>query len=375
MKGKGLVLIGGIFIALLLSAPSSEAQEIEWKLKVAVEGAPIRLQPDPTSPALSTVAKGTILKSYEKEGDWFRIIPAPDKDGVVSIGYISSADVVVLEEKTRPEPDFWSNAPAAFRGIRLTVKITGGYNSRFESGLERAVIGFLDRGTAYAVSKGNNLYGRTTAAYLEGYDLGIDIIYRFDARLGLGLGLDYSGLTGKSLQVCGRNEYQMFSITSIPSVNAYAVRLGPHYEIPLSRLFKIALEGGPSFTFLNYKYSYGLPVYGDTQEYLIKVKGRNLGAWGGIGLELALNDRAGFFLEARGRYAKIGDLKGREQFITVMNYQRLTSEAEGVLYLVEGETYPRLAVFEDDSSAELAARKAVFDLSGVSLLVGLKFKI
>ena len=38
----------------------------EWKLKISVEKAFIRLKPDINSPIESTVVKGTILESHEK---------------------------------------------------------------------------------------------------------------------------------------------------------------------------------------------------------------------------------------------------------------------------------------------------------------------
>jgi hypothetical protein len=377
MKPTRLGLVGGIIAAASFSALSLDAQQVEWKLKVVAAGAPIRLQPDPASPILSTVPAGTVLTSYEKEGDWFRIITAPDKDGVVSIGYVAFADVVVLKEKVKPEPDFWTDQAGAFRGIGISVRITGGFASKFKSGLERGVIGLLDRGSDVAASMGYHLYHRAAASYLKGYDLGVDVLYRLFPRLGLGIGLDYSGLNGRSVQVCGRNEYKMSSITSIHSVDAYALRLGLHYEIPLSGHLKIALCGGPSLMSINYRYSFGLPLPGDnySEEYLIRADGRSFGAWGGASVGLALIERAELFLEARGRLARIGGLKGREQLITVAGYQRRASEAEGTLFLVEGGAYSKLAVSRDASAAGPGAREAVFDVSGFSFLIGLKFKI
>jgi hypothetical protein len=65
-----------------------ECQASEWTLKVSVSEARIRLKPDPLGPTLSAVPKGTILKSFAREGEWFRVITEPGREGFVTIGYV-----------------------------------------------------------------------------------------------------------------------------------------------------------------------------------------------------------------------------------------------------------------------------------------------
>ena len=55
------------------------------------------------SPVVTTVATDTILESYEKQGEWFRVIIRSDKEGVASIGYILSSDVEIISEKLSQE--------------------------------------------------------------------------------------------------------------------------------------------------------------------------------------------------------------------------------------------------------------------------------
>ena len=75
-------------------------QEItEWKLKISVEKAFVRLKPDMNSPVESTVAKGTILQSHEKVEEWYRVVIGPDESGFVVIGYIHSDNVEIIAEK------------------------------------------------------------------------------------------------------------------------------------------------------------------------------------------------------------------------------------------------------------------------------------
>ncbi len=71
----------------------------EWELKVLVEKANIRMEPDMKSPVVTYVVRGAMLKSYERTGAWFRVIIGSDKDGFVSMGYIQVSDVEIVKEK------------------------------------------------------------------------------------------------------------------------------------------------------------------------------------------------------------------------------------------------------------------------------------
>jgi len=87
-------------LALNLNSP-------EWELKVLVEKANIRTEPDEKSPVVTYIARGAMLKSYERTGAWFRVIIGSDKVGFVSLGYIHVSDVEIVKEKLGQETDFW----------------------------------------------------------------------------------------------------------------------------------------------------------------------------------------------------------------------------------------------------------------------------
>ena len=83
MRGKSyfFILWGVCFLSLNIYALNPES--FEWRLKVSVGKADIRLEPNAESPVLTTVEKGLALESYEKIGEWFRVVAGPDEKGVV----------------------------------------------------------------------------------------------------------------------------------------------------------------------------------------------------------------------------------------------------------------------------------------------------
>jgi len=107
----------GIFSISVLVFADSNPQVIEWKLRISFESASVRLISSSQSPVIGTMPKGTILNSFEAEGDWFRVVLPSGKDGIVIIGYIAKADVQVLEEKIKKQTDFWRVEEGDFKGL------------------------------------------------------------------------------------------------------------------------------------------------------------------------------------------------------------------------------------------------------------------
>ncbi len=101
----------------------------EWKLKVTVDAAAVRLKPELEGPIAAIVPKGTILQSYEATGAWYRVLTTSAKDGTSVIGYIATSDVEVLEEKTAPPEDFWPVQAQLYRGIGWPSGFTAAWAS------------------------------------------------------------------------------------------------------------------------------------------------------------------------------------------------------------------------------------------------------
>jgi opacity protein-like surface antigen len=362
------------FISLSLCISAGQ-QAFEWKLEVSAESAQVHLKPDVNSPVVATVPRGTILKSYVKEGEWFRVIPEPDQEGVVSIGYIAPADVTILEKKTQKGADYWQPQTERFRGIGLTVKISGGMSTVARSDIDRGALGIFDSGVASLISQGFTMFSKTTHQFRSRYTLGADMIFRLSSRLGIGIGAEHMRTSSEYYEQFGRNPFQTNTLGSNPNIDSTAIRLVLQYEFPLSKLLEVYINGGPSLNLADYALGFSSSAGGEFEDTMVQdAKGRALGLWGGAGLEITLNSRVGFFLEAQGRYGKINDFKGSEISQRLFNYQTTSSRTEGSLYLLEGEEFPRLAILTDPAAAGQNARKVAFDLTGVSLMAGIKFR-
>jgi hypothetical protein len=376
MRGNKYLL--SILVFLLSSYPFSVwsgQQTLEWKLEVSAESASIHLKPDANSPVVAAVPRGTILKSYAREGDWFRVIPGPGQEGVVTIGYVASPDVNVLEEKVQKTADYWQPQAEKFRGLGLTVKLNGGFISGAGGDINRGAVGMFNSGIADLIAQGFSMFSKTTRPFRAQFTLSGDFLLALTSRLGIGAGVEYTRLSGKNYQQFGRNDILTNTLGSEPIIDSIGIKLDLHYEVPLNKLLNAFVEGGPSLYLADYAMGFSSPAGGEFQDTLVQdARGRALGVWGGAGLDIALNSRVGFFLEAQGRYARIGNFQGSESFERWANYQTTTTRSEGSLYILEGGEFPRLAILADSAVAGQSARRVAFDLNGISLLAGMRIR-
>jgi hypothetical protein len=345
----------------------------EWKLKILVEKAAVRREPSTESPVVSIAPKGTVLDSYEKIGDWFRVIIGPDEKGFTVIGYIHSNDVQVLKEKISKEPDLWEVEPEFFQGIGLSVKLSGGL-SYFGSGdIDRGTKGIFDV-TADSLSAAGYLVDERMDPLHTGIEVSGDIIYSISRRIGIGLGVDYIYATVKNLLiVTGKELPTEEQISSSPKITAVPIRLGLFFKFPIHRLFSLSLSGGPSLYLTEYSYAMDTK-WADMTSVFHEATAQSLGFHGGIGLEVNLNRRTVFFIEGQGRYAKITNFEGEEKTKELVFYKEEKYVGYDYVITEENGQYPYLAIREEEPSGFKNMRKATFDLSGVSLRAGLIIK-
>jgi hypothetical protein len=371
-----LLVFFSLFTFIVLCAGASE-----WKLKISVEKAEVLRGPSPESPVVSTAPKGMVLDSYEKIGDWFRVIIGPDEKGFTVIGYIHSSDVQVLKEKISKEPDLWEMEPQFFRGIGLSVKLSGGL-SYFGSGdIDRGTMGIFDS-TADVLSSAGYTLDKRSDPFHAGVDVSGDLIYFIKPRIGIGLGVGYIHATVKNLLiVTGKELPTEEQISSSPKINAVPIRLGLFFKFPIRRLFSLSLSGGPSLYLIEYSYALDTE-WEDMTSVFHQATAKSLGFHGEIGLGVNLNRRVVFFIEGQGRYAKISNFEGEEKTKELVFYKEekyvgydyVITEEKGKLYYMEDGQYPYLAIREEEPSGFKNMRKATLDLSGISLRAGLIIK-
>ncbi len=342
----------------------------QWKVKISVEGANIRLEPNAESPVASTMSRGTVLDSYEKTGEWFRVVIGPDEKGFSLIGYLHSSDVEVIEEKIIKEPDFWEEEPEFFEGIGLRVKLSGGLSFFGFGDVENGTRGFFDSAADFFFSSGYTVDKRPES-FSPAFDISGDIIFYIKPRIGIGLGTSYIRASGTNfLLVSGKELYLIQQVGSIPKINVVPIRMGMFFTIPILGPFAVYLNGGPSLYLARYSYALETNIK-DITDIFQKATAQSLGFHGGLGIAVDLNKRSVFFIEGQGRYAKISNFEGKER---LRNTDNVYSEENGTLYYMEDETYSYLTIRADEPFGFKILRKASFNLSGISLRAGLIIK-
>ncbi len=374
MRFRKRHILSALWILCLASWPAiaGNPQATEWKLKVSVNNAAVRLQPAETSPAIAIVPMGTILNSYEAEGSWFRVVLKPGKEGITIIGYITTSDVEIVEEKTRERIDFWKPEAEEYAGIGLTAKILGGWAYLRGGDVNTGARGLFDQGVERISALGVTIEDRDFKAVDSGYNIGLEVIYGFRPRLGVGLGFNFIHVARDSnLRFRDRDHMQKY-LYSVSIVRTYILRLGLDYALPLNRSFALNLSGGPALFFVQYEYDRNFSTLTVEQNFYQKTHANRLGFQGGMEIVLRLDERVGLFLQAMGRYVKISGLEGKEIISETQNDWGLPEvKTEGVLHFVPSTPYPGLSV---TPQAPEGGWKAVLDLTGVDLVIGIRVK-
>lgn len=99
-----LVALGIVGIILSLTYAVNQ-DSFEWELRVNVEKTDIHMEPDENSTIVITIPQSSILRSYQKEGEWFRLI-LQQEAGVAMVVHIHSSQISIMKEKVEGMTDF-----------------------------------------------------------------------------------------------------------------------------------------------------------------------------------------------------------------------------------------------------------------------------
>ncbi len=262
-----------------------------------------------------------------------------------------------------------------FKGAGIHVRLGGGYALLSGGDFGTGIQGMYDWGSHKVVSAGYTLLESNYRPLSSGYELGGDIVYYFAGRLGIGAGGSWARVnkTNTLFYRLGTDPHD-FGMTTVPQIDILSFRLGLFYSLPLNRLLTLCLNAGPAYFSADYVYSGNLLMQAYQYAFTQTAKGKTWGIQGGVGLEIRMNVRLSFILEAQGRYAKISGFEGREQLYEVLGGPINAYDRAGTLYYLEEEGYPRLGVFPDAPTEGFNTREAVFDFSSVTFRGGLNFK-
>ena len=336
---------------------------VEWELRVIGLEAEIHLEPDANSTVVMTVPQSSILRSYEQEGEWYRVI-FQHENGIVVIGFVHSSQVKIIKEEVEKKANFWGEESEFFKGIGLTIKVSAGFNHIAAGEINDGLRGIVDS-HKQILSYYGYYFDKEFEPFHSGFDYGIDAVYSLTSRLGIGIGTGYIWWGNKNWMPLSQPSF-IRRLDSTPRVKAYPVRIGAFVTIPVFNRINVILNAGPSYYFAQYNYNMSFNPY----NVVTRAKGQGWGFHGGIGLELEWNSRSTLFVEVQGRNVKIDNFKGTEK--------RYGYTFEGPLCYLESEDGSGIKGFLYVLNEEMLiypnVRKADFDLSGFAINVGAKVK-
>jgi hypothetical protein len=275
-------------------------------------------------------------------------------------------------------------AYGSFFGLKVTLQLKGGWNIFSGGDIENGILGMYDQVADAFTLSGVPILENQREPNHTGLEFGGDLIYCLTPRFGVGIGMSRINTKKQSVLRYEINSTDYDTLRTRPEIKISVLRLSLFYAIPFAGRLAISLHGGPALYSAEYIYSmaltsgaYGMDIVqrgfipmGMYQE----ASAKQMGLEGGIGFEFNANPFVAFFIEALGRYARIGGFEGEERVDYYRDFRFTRSTQEGPVYLVYADQYPLLDVVPPEGTAAEGARKAALDFSGVSFSAGLKLR-
>ena len=262
-----------------------------------------------------------------------------------------------------------------FKGVGIHWKLRGAWVTFSGGDLERGTAGMYDQAAADIIDSGFERVSSEKKSLRSGSEFSGDIVYYFTPKLGLGIGGGWLRTRRTSLfRLSEPRAMVNYTMMGARMMAILSLRLGLFYKLLFNRFLALCFNAGPAYYSADFQFGRSFQTLTDTNSILQKVKARDWGLEGGIGLEIRMNQRLAFILEAQGRYAKISGFEGNEEIYKVLGGPVFTTVENGTLLYVEGEKHPRLGIFPGGPPAGVTTKQAVLDLTGVSLQAGLNFK-
>lgn len=386
-------------VLFFLCGSGSWAQEPRTQLKVVSEIANIRQNPDIGSAIIQQLPQGTVLEATQKQGEWYVIQLKLDEEKILSgfvheslvtvIGGPAPEEVKIAEpvrkepvkeepveveevEEVRPvkiQPQVQESLPVTPEYSRFRVSFSGGMSYVLGGDPNEGAIGL---GDYYAASLGESGSG-TVSPLRTGYIFEAEMNFALSSKFFLNFGGAYLSGKKESRKEFPEGTY-MEAYTTRPSIRSVPARLSiSYYPNPV---FYIKLGGEYHFAKCSYFYRYEEADF--WQEWKGDANGQGSGVFGGFGIEANPIGNVRFFLETLGRYCKITNFSGTDEYNDSTGSQSIE---KGTLYIYQGhvsenESYPLLYIRErKPSEAGVSdAKAATIDLSGFEVRVGIRFK-
>ncbi len=264
-------------------------------------------------------------------------------------------------------------AAAFAQESRLKIKLFGGYGYLSGGDLNAGTEGLFNLWGDLAMALGATRSGEFKAAHF-GVNFGGDIIFMFTPTIGIGFGSEYLRASRDS-QAVFTLPGETLTISATPTASAIPLKASLYLCVPAGEGVRMVLHAGAGYYLARMSNNVLISEPPDSLEYRNEADGKGIGFHGGLGFEVDFSPNAGFFIEARGRYAKFDGFTG--DFTFLAGGVPLTTES-GTLYYSENEGflstfYPFIMVTDTapvPSASVRNVREAKIDFSGASAVAG-----
>jgi len=265
--------------------------------------------------------------------------------------------------------------PAPARAFEVKFRLYGGYGYSLGGDLNSGTEGLGMLWTDLFELAGGVKRGSFEPAHY-GAQFGGDIIFMLSPNVGIGLGAESLGMS-KSSSITTQMPTNSFGTAFEAEASAVPLKLSLFFCAPFGSGARMTLQGGVGYYLAKMSNQVRVDV-SNTDEFLQygnSAESQAIGFHAGLGFEFDLARNVSLFIEAQGRYAKLGGFSGDFRFAT----NGASDSTPGTLYYYEtrGFTSDFYSIIDcqEDAPVENASaknvREAKIDFTGVTALGGI----
>jgi hypothetical protein len=265
---------------------------------------------------------------------------------------------------------------------KLSLRLYGGYSHVLAADVNEGSDFYFELVELYAAQSKGTVTGSYSPLH-GGLNFGADLIYQITPNVGVGLGAGYMRNSRRSTATWAF-EASEYVLTAEPVLTAIPVRLGVFFTFPVGGRINLTADAGAAY-YAGLKFDATQRVDFNATEWQEMSVGSteagsaNVGFQGSLGLEYMVSPKMGFFVEAAGRYAKLGNF---DRVTGISNSSGGSSDTtDGKLYIAT-DTDPDFPIsmftIEETPPIDTAYetfREPKFDLSGFSLQAGIRIRL
>lgn len=268
--------------------------------------------------------------------------------------------------------------PAPAGAFEVKFRLYGGYGYLLGGDLNSGTEGLGKMWLDLLDLLGASRTGSFEAAHY-GLQYGGDLVFMLSPNIGLGLGAESIGMSKSSTAISGLVGNPI-SVGFQAEASAIPLKASLFFCAPFGPGARMSLHLGVGYYLAKMSNQVRIEQMEGPEfiEYSASAESQALGFHGGLGFEFDLARNISLFIEAQGRYAKLGGFEGENVYASNSG----TSREKGALYYFESQGFTSefysIIGCSDSAPAENSStknvREAKIDLSGGTALGGIIFR-